>query len=87
MLTALYLLSQLVVEGKEDAVTLEIGASGTVCLALTFLLSIFMLNRVQNEHTQRQSSGLEVSNEIRSQKTFSIGNAEENALLPPSYED
>ena len=80
MITALNLLSELGVVGEEDLTVLFVGASGAVCVGLTALISMLTLNRIHHEHEQRQPSDLEMSCNDRSKRTFSIGDAEENAI-------
>lgn len=58
MLTSFYLLSELGVEGDPNMMVTLIGASGLVCIILTALICMIMLNRAQHEHEHRQSREL-----------------------------
>ena len=80
MLVALYLLSELRVEGKASMTVLVVGSSGTSCVALTALISVIMLNRIQNEQ-QRQPSDLELPPNVRSQRRFTTSDVDEGTIV------
>ena len=81
MLTALYLFSELGVEGEENGNLAMVGASGLGCMLLTILINLTMLNRATTEHhAQRQPSELELSHEIQSKRKSSTSEIEENAI-------
>ena len=81
MLAAIYLLSELGVEGEEKNNVLIAGSIGLVCSLLAALLSIITLNRIHQEHAQRQPSDLELSHNVRSKRTFTTSDVEEGMII------
>ena len=80
MLAALYLLSELGVEGEENILVQIVRGIGAFCVISATLITMFMLNRIQNEHAQRQPSDLELPQNVRSQRTFTTSDVDEGAI-------